>query len=232
MNNKKLKIVNSQIIVTDSEKLILSIISKKNNLFLALNANKLSIRNSDFWHSMVSEFNVIGYIDGIGAKIRLSLFNWKRIAGVDLWLKIFDHLPSGYKVTIYGANQIVNKEVFDKLKLRRSDIELIGLNGYIKDDILISKLKNFKPDFIFIALGSPSQEMKAIYIKQRLDFDFSIMGVGGSFDVFSGRVKRSPKIIIKLGLEGVWRIFRNPIKRIKNIKHLYLMFLTKCSISD
>ena len=232
MRNKTLNIFNKKIKITDSQKFIYSKLSEKNILFLALNSNKLSINNKDFWKKITQSFEVIGYLDGIGAKIRLSLFSWKRISGVDLWLKIFDILPSGYKVTIYGANPIVNKEVFDKLKLRRPEIELIGLDGYIEDDILISKLKKFKPDFIFIALGSPSQEIKAIYIKERLDFNFSIMGVGGSFDIYSGRIKRSHAIISKLGLEGFWRILNDPKKRIKNFKYIYLMFLTKCSLDD
>lgn len=232
MRNKILNIINSKITITDSEKFIFSKIKKKNSLFLALNANKLSINKSEFWSKITTSFNVIGYIDGIGAKIRLSLFSWKRISGVDLWLKIFDNLPFGYRVTIYGADEQINNEVCKKLVLRRSDIELLGINGYVSDDVLISNLKEFNPNFIFIALGSPSQEIKSIYIKQKLNSNFSIMGVGGSFDVYSGRVKRSPVIISKLGLEGFWRILNDPKKRIKNFKYIYLMFLTKCSFDD
>ena len=104
MRNKTLTIFNKKIKITDSRKFIYSKLSEKNIFFLALNSNKLSINDNDFWKNITDCFEVLGYLDGIGAKIRFSLFNWKRIAGVDLWLEIFENLPSGSKVTIYGAS--------------------------------------------------------------------------------------------------------------------------------
>ena len=82
-----------------------------------------------------------------------------------------------------------------------------------------------KPDIILVAWGIPAQE-KLIY--KHLDkFDKGIfVGVGGSFDVISGHKKRAPKIFIKLNLEWLYRIIKEP-KRLKRFYDSNVKFLFK-----
>ena len=68
-----------------------------------------------------------------------------------------------------------------------------------------------KPDFLFVAMGIPRQE-KFIRSTQSIIGAPVSMGVGGSFDVFSGKVKRAPAIFQRLHLEWLWRLILNPRK--------------------
>jgi len=83
---------------------------------------------------------------------------------------------------------------------------------------LIRRINNAQPEILFVALGAPKQE---IWIYENLKKMPSVklaMGVGGSFDFISGRIKRAPLIFQRLGLEWLWRLILEPrrIKRIYN----------------
>ena len=71
---------------------------------------------------------------------------------------------------------------------------------------------------VFVALGYPHQE-KFIYEHKHLFPQAIAIGIGGSLDVFSGKVKRAPKMFIKLNLEWMYRLLTNPTrwKRMLNI---------------
>ena len=106
-----------------------------------------------------------------------------------------------------------------------TNIELVGCtNGYIKDkDAIMEYIKIIKPDIVLVALGIPLQE-NLIY-KHINDFDKGIfVGIGGSFDVLSGSKKRAPKLFIKLNLEWLYRIVKEPKRILRFIKN-NIMFL-------
>ncbi len=72
----------------------------------------------------------------------------------------------------------------------------------------------FKPHFLFVALGMPKQEYMIDENRQFL-IDNGVqmaIGCGGTFEVFSGKVRRAPKIIQKAGLESIYRVLINPTK--------------------
>ena len=99
------------------------------------------------------------------------------------------------------------------------DITTKAMNG------LNEVLSKEKPDIVLVALGIPLQE-KLIY-KHLNKFDKGIfVGVGGSFDVISGHKKRAPKIFIKLNLEWLYRILKEP-KRLKRFYDSNVKFLFK-----
>lgn len=83
-------------------------------------------------------------------------------------------------------------------------------DGYVKNkDKIFEHISQLQPDIVLVALGIPAQE-KLIY--RHLD-SFSkgiLVGVGGSFDVMSGTKKRAPKFFIKLNLEWLYRILKEP----------------------
>ena len=113
------------------------------------------------------------------------------------------------------------------LKEKYPNLVLAGAtNGYEKDkDKVFDKIAKTKPDIILVALGIPLQE-KLIY-KHLNEFDKGIfVGVGGSFDVISGHKKRAPKIFIKLNLEWLYRILKEP-KRLKRFYDSNVKFLFK-----
>lgn len=175
--------------------------------------------------------NTILVPDGIGIVKAARMINYdvkERIAGIDIANKLLE-LGDKQKKTIYlfGSKQEVIVSMKEVLKKDYPNLELAGTsNGYEKDkDKVFEKIANAKPDIVLVALGIPLQE-KLIY--KHLDkFDKGIfVGVGGSFDVISGHKKRAPKIFIKLNLEWLYRILKEP-KRLKRFYDSNVKFLFK-----
>jgi N-acetylglucosaminyldiphosphoundecaprenol N-acetyl-beta-D-mannosaminyltransferase len=99
------------------------------------------------------------------------------------------------------------------------------LDGYVKDtEQIVTTINEAQPHILFVALGSPKQEL---FIKNHMDqLHVNVFqGVGGSFDVYSGNVKRAPELFQKTGTEWLYRLLKQP-SRIK--RQLALpMFLVK-----
>ena len=136
-------------------------------------------------------------------------------------------------------NSMINKKYSRKLKTEQiaqqhqsledkyQKINIVGFtDGYVKVEVALKDIVKSKSDVLFVALGSPKQEEFIIKNKKALENVKIIMPVGGSFDVISGYSKRSPKIFIKLHLEWLYRMLKEP-KRIKQnmgiIKFLWLV---------
>lgn len=168
--------------------------------------------------------------DGIGIvkAARMLDYNIKeRIAGIDIANKLLEYGNSIKKsIYLFGAKQ----EVIDGMKKviaeKYPNIKLVGAkNGYEKDkDKVFKEIVDQEPDIVLVALGIPLQE-KLIY-KYLDKFKKGIfVGVGGSFDVISGYKKRAPKLFIKLNLEWLYRITKEPsrLKRFydSNIKFIF-----------
>ena len=89
---------------------------------------------------------------------------------------------------------------------------------------IISDIKMAHPSLLLVGLGSPKQE-KWIYNNLRLTGAKAAIGIGGSFDVMSGNLKRAPKIFCRLGLEWFYRLITQPT-RIKRMMKLPKFVLT------
>ena len=99
-------------------------------------------------------------------------------------------------------------------------------DGYFDDDEKILKeLKIRQPRLVLCALGSPKQE-EFIFKAKKILPEALLIGVGGSFDVWSGVVKRAPVIYQKLGLEWLYRTAKEP-KRFKRIFPTLPLFVLK-----
>ena len=172
------------------------------------------------------------YTDGIGivkAARSLGIDIKDRITGIDLVRFLFECADKFKKsIFLYGAKP----EVMDLLTKKLSDeypgITISGAyNGYdYSDDNIADKVLLSKPDIILAALGMPRQEIFLNKCAGKLDKGIFV-GVGGSFDVISGK-KRAPNFFIKLNLEWLYRIIKEP-KRIKRFfsNNLRFMFLYK-----
>ena len=169
--------------------------------------------------------------DGIGIVKAARMINYdvkERITGIDIANKLLE-LGNIQKKSIYlfGSKQEVIDSMKNVIKEKYPNLVLVGAtNGYEKDkDKVFEKIAKQKPDIVLVALGIPAQE-KLIY--KHLDkFDKGIfVGVGGSFDVISGHKKRAPKIFIKLNLEWLYRILKEP-KRLKRFYDSNIKFLFK-----
>lgn len=169
--------------------------------------------------------------DGIGvvkAAHMLDIPVKERVTGVEIVQKLFELLNTkGKSLYLLGAKQEVLQKLVERIKVEYSNIELLGYqDGYIKNkDEVFEQMAELKPDVVLVALGIPAQE-QLIY-KHYDKFDKGIfVGVGGSFDVLSGTKKRAPKIFIKLNLEWLYRITKEP-KRIKRFYVSNIKFISK-----
>jgi N-acetylglucosaminyldiphosphoundecaprenol N-acetyl-beta-D-mannosaminyltransferase len=99
-----------------------------------------------------------------------------------------------------------------------------GYFGSLTDQEVANEIASLQPDILLVAMGMPRQELfildTADIIKAKI-----AMGVGGSFDVHSGTVKRAPKVFQKLKVEWLWRTILNPKKldKVKNLPKFYFM---------
>lgn len=168
--------------------------------------------------------------DGIGIVKAAHMLDYdvkERIAGIDIATKLLEYGSKLHKkVYLFGSKQEVIDDMKKVIKKKYSGIELTGAkNGYEKDkDKVFLDIVSKKPDIVLVALGIPLQE-KLIY-KYLDKFEKGIfVGVGGSFDVISGHKKRAPKVFIKLNLEWLYRIMKEPsrLKRFydSNVKFIF-----------
>lgn len=155
--------------------------------------------------------------DGIGIvwACRLAGFPVKeRITGTDLMLRLVERAsPEGWRVYLLGGAPGVAEEAAEKLQLQYSGLKLAGTHhGYFKDseeELVVKKIKELKPHLLFVALGAPKQE---IWIDQHIQAigTATAIGVGGSFDVVSGRVERAPRWVRRINLEWLYRLLKEP----------------------
>ncbi|PIS05483.1 MAG: glycosyltransferase [Candidatus Buchananbacteria bacterium CG10_big_fil_rev_8_21_14_0_10_42_9] len=163
--------------------------------------------------------------DGFGLQL-FSGFKFKaRIAGVDLMVAICK-LAADQNKSIYllgGANNVA-KNCADKLLQQIPSLIIAGWqDGVLSDQVNIQSINDANPDIIFVAFGQVKQEK---WINQNFAKLRSVklaMGVGGSFDYLSGTIKRAPKFFRQIGLEWLYRLFKQPT-RINRIMNAVLVF--------
>lgn len=206
---------------TDADKLI-DFADERKGILVAVNALKIANAN-DITRSIIN--NNIGYCDGAGAVLaaRQKGASPVKIAGCELWLKIIERFHADRSFYIIGATPKVNEATVTKLCEMYPDINIVGhRDGYIRTPedraALIADVAAKKPDFVFVAMGSPTQELlmadmlkahRAVY-----------QGLGGSFDVFTGTVKRAPQWWLDHNLEFAYRLLKQPSRITRNYKYI------------
>lgn len=180
---------------------------------IAINPEKVltAMRNSEI-EAVISGAD-IRYADGIGVvkvmRRRLKK-DVQRIPGCELWQQLMLR-AAVYKVPVFivGAKPEVNQQTADKL--RAQQVNLVGaVDGYFKDEAaLIAQIKQSGARFVSVAMGSPKQELLIQRIRAQHP-DCFYMGVGGTYDVFTGNVKRAPELWCKLNLEWAYRLLSQP----------------------
>jgi N-acetylglucosaminyldiphosphoundecaprenol N-acetyl-beta-D-mannosaminyltransferase len=155
--------------------------------------------------------------DGIGIVIAarlLGLGHAERVPGSELMPKLCERAVSkSYTVFLFGASAEVNQQAVAVLRERYPGIRIVGSHhGYVKDadmPAVITCINECHPDLLFVALGSPRQELWMARYLPQLSVKVC-QGVGGTFDVIAGRVRRAPKFFRSLHLEWFYRLASNP----------------------
>ena len=202
----------------------LDLIADKNTILVAMNAEKI-IKADQRLKKIVN--SNIGYTDGIGAVMALKRkgVNAVKIPGVEFWLDIARRYQNKKSFYLIGSRQTVIEQTVDRLTREFPNMQIAGYrNGFIKEsemDELKKKLFETKPDIVFVAMGSPRQEF---LMDELINFHPALyMGLGGSFDIYSGDKKRAPKIFIRAGLEWLYRLLIEPVRIRRQI--IFIKFL-------
>ncbi|WP_163969568.1 WecB/TagA/CpsF family glycosyltransferase [Oceanobacillus halotolerans] len=154
--------------------------------------------------------------DGIGIVKAAGLLKNplpERVTGYDTMLQLLTLAnEKHYNVFLLGAHENVLQTVKTKIEINYPGIRIVGAhNGYFnwEDNNIAESIKSAKPDITFVALGVPRQEK---WIAENLhSFKHGVfIGVGGSFDVIAGTVKRAPAFWQKLNLEWFYRLLKQP----------------------
>jgi UDP-N-acetyl-D-mannosaminouronate:lipid I N-acetyl-D-mannosaminouronosyltransferase len=227
---KAIKINEKNIYPFSSRDELIETASSEKKILVAINAEK--ILNPDIDLKRVINSN-IGYPDGIGAIMALKNHGEKnavKIPGCELWLDIISKYYQSKSFYLIGATQEVITNTVEKLKSDYNGINILNYrNGFIRTEQektdLTKDIKDKKPDVVFVAMGSPKQEllMEELQNSHRAVYQ----GLGGSFDVYIGRLKRAPKIFIKLKLEWLYRLLKEPTRYKRQLKLIKFLFLVK-----
>lgn len=173
--------------------------------------------------------------DGIGivwASKKLNGNIKNRITGIDLMQKICEKsINYKAKIFLYGSNVDIAEKAKIELEKKYPGILIVGTcNGFVDEQTAIKKINKSQADILFVGLGAPKQENFIINNMNNLDNIKIFMPVGGSFDVISKTIKRAPNWIIKINLEWLYRLFKQPMRlfrQIKLFKFVYLVLLEK-----
>ena len=147
----------------------------------------------------------------------------ERVAGIEFGEAIMERAArEGLRVFLLGGKDGVAQTAAQRLTERYDGLRVCGCyGGYFdkegEDDRRVcSMIRALRPDILFVCFGFPMQEE---WIAKHLE-DFNgirvVAGLGGSLDVWSGKLRRAPRMVSRLGLEWAWRMLREP-KRLKNL---------------
>jgi len=157
--------------------------------------------------------------DGFGVVWGMRLLNlpvYERVTGVDMVTGICEMADKkGYSIYILGSAPGIAATAAEKLSERYPGMRIAGTqHGFysqenISEDEVVQRIREAKPDVLFVAFGIPKQEKFIAQHFDELQVPVSI-GVGGSFDVYSEKLKRAPLYIQRSGLEWAYRVWQEP----------------------
>lgn len=155
--------------------------------------------------------------DGIGVVLAAKLFGFsrtERVPGSELMPLLCQRAAlKGYRVFLFGASPDVISCTAQVLQQRFAGLKIVGAqHGYVKEDdtsAMITRINAVQADLLFVALGSPKQEMWIARYLPELKVKVC-QGVGGTFDVIAGRVKRAPLLFRAIHLEWFYRLLSQP----------------------
>jgi N-acetylglucosaminyldiphosphoundecaprenol N-acetyl-beta-D-mannosaminyltransferase len=155
-------------------------------------------------------------IDGAGVVFGARLLGMKipeRVAGIDLFERLLGYgETNGRSVYLLGATPEVISEAVARIRSNHPKLEIAGYHhGYFWDDeeSIVREIRASGADMLFVGIGSPLKERFINRWRDGFGVMFA-MGVGGTFDVVAGTVRRAPRWMQRAGLEWFFRVLQEP----------------------
>lgn len=213
MEMKKINLKGIEVYPFDSPEQIIDFALCHPGILVAINAEKVLNATPQLRHLINHN---IGYCDGIGPVLALHRMGFKHVAkvpGCELWLNIVRRCYSSKSFYLVGGTQEVIDATVAQLRNDYPGINIVGYrNGYLSSDgeknALLADIVLKKPDIVFVAMGSPRQELLMEEMQQHHKAIYQ--GLGGSFDVYIGRVKRAPDRWVRCHAEWLYRLLHQP----------------------
>jgi len=169
-------------------------------------------------------------IDGMGVVLGARFLGHsvpERVAGVDLFHELLRMSEANqFSVFLLGAEDNVVSKATSNVQTLYPGLQVAGYHhGYFWDDeeALVKKIRSSGAKLLFVAITSPKKENFINRWQDQLGVDF-VMGVGGTFDVVAGKVKRAPKWMQQYGLEWLYRVIQEPSRMWKRYLTTNLKF--------
>ncbi|WP_298422815.1 WecB/TagA/CpsF family glycosyltransferase [Rhodoblastus sp.] len=184
---------------------------------VALNVAKLvNMRSDPVLAADVANSDLVG-IDGMGIVLGARAMGvpvGTRVAGVDLLTELLAVCArDGFRPFFLGARPDVLDRAAEQARARFPGLQFAGLqDGYFRQEReagVVDAIRASGADCLFIGMPTPRKERFLAAYRDELGTPF-IMGVGGSFDVLAGAVRRAPEAMQRLGLEWLYRIYQEP----------------------
>jgi len=202
-----------------------------------VNPHCANLAYGDPRYSAVLEESTLVLADGIGMKIAGRILGSEisqNVNGTDLFPRLCARLEtSGKRVFFLGAEPGIPERVAAWTKDQFPGLIIAGFHhGYLtreEEDAVIQQIHESGADLILVAMGVPHQEIWISEHLQRLGTSVA-MGVGGLFDFYSGKTPRAPQWLRELGLEWVYRFYREPRRLWRRYILGNLTFLAKVTV--
>lgn len=157
--------------------------------------------------------------------------NAGRVPGPDLMPKVFEKSKEKkYRHFFYGSTDQTLKMLEQKIREKYPYLEIAGMYSppfrkltEEEDREIVEKINETKPDFVWVALGAPKQEIWMAEHKNKVHA--LMIGVGAAFDFEAGTVKRAPKWMQEMCLEWFYRILQDPMRLIPRYVNTNLSFM-------
>lgn len=192
--------------------------SDRQNTIIAINPEKVIKAQTDSHLLAWLKSARLVIPDGIGVVVAARLLRQaqiERVPGAELMPAICAHaVGKGYKLFLYGASPSTVKKAAQTLEETHPGIQIVGYqDGFVTEEdmqTLINMINASGANILFVALGSPKQELWMDKYLSRLPHVRVCQGVGGTFDVIAGTVKRAPKFFINIHCEWLYRLLAQP----------------------
>ena len=225
---KRIEVKGVKIYPFKSPEELIGFVEVQKGILVAINAEKI-LHATEQTRGIINRN--IGYCDGVGAVMALKKKGCAevvKIPGCELWLKIVEAwYRKGKSFYLVGSRPDVIEATVNRLMKDYPGVEIAGYrDGYIKSEeekeALLNDIAEKKPDVVFVAMGSPKQELLMEEMQQVHPVVYQ--GLGGSFDVYTGNVERAPQWWVKHNLEWAYRLLKQP-SRIGRQIHLVRFWL-------
>jgi N-acetylglucosaminyldiphosphoundecaprenol N-acetyl-beta-D-mannosaminyltransferase len=178
-------------------------------------AKLIHIRDDPELAKAVESCDIIN-IDGAGIVLGgrlLGLAIPERVAGIDLFESLLNEAENqGWSIFLLGGTEEVAQAAARNVRTMHPMLKLAGVHhGYFWDDeeAVVREIRNSGAEMLFVGISSPKKEQFIDRWRERLGVRFA-MGVGGTFDIMAGKVRRAPKWMQRFGLEWLYRVIQEP----------------------